>query len=1403
VSSIDERIVEMTFQSADFVKNVANTVTALDNLKNKLNFKGAEDSLNSLDSAGKKFSLSGMGAGIDAIASKFSAMGVAGIAVLSNLVNRAVNAGLALAKGLTITPILAGLDVYETKINAIQTILANTQSQGTTLNQVTAALQELNVYANKTVFSFADMTKNIGTFTAAGVDLNTSVSSIKGIANLAALSGASADQASNAMYQLSQAIASGSVKLQDWNSVVNAGLGGKTFQTALENTARAAGTNIDAIIKKAGSFRQSLQEGWLTSDVLTKTLSQFTGDLSAAQIKAMGFTDQQAQQILALGKTAVASAVNIRTITQLMAALHEEVATAWSTVWETLIGNIGQATSLLTGVHNILEGALTQPIYNLNKLLQGFVALGGRTELIHAISDAFSILNSFLKPIGQAFRDIFPPTTAIDLMNIVLAFENFEDAVRPSPATIENIRKTFDGLFSVLKIGEDVVKGVFTVIGTVFSAIAGGSGGVLQLTGNVGSMVTKFKDTIESGNGLSKFFQTLGNVIASPIKLVLDAAGGFNILGTAVQKAWDVAQPVVGNIAKAFGSLGNAIGQSVQNGSFANVVNTFNQVVLGGILLAIKKFIGGLGEGSGGGGLFASIKESFEGLTGALQAMQTNLKSGTLEKIALAVALLTASIIALSFVNIPNLTKGLTAITVEFTDLIASMAVIDKLSGATGIVKLPVIAASLILLSGAILILSTAVVILGHLSWTEIAKGLSAIAVLLGELVVTVALLSSDTAGLYSTAIAMEVMAVAMNIMAGAVGKLGSMDFATLAKGTITIAALLLIISGFNAISAGGLELITTAAAMVVVAGALNILAIAIGTLGSMSISELAKGLVSIAAALLIMAAGLILMTEGLPGAAALIVASTAIVILSTALQNMAGLSWQDIAQALVTLAGSLLIIAAALIVMELSLPGAAALIVAAGALAILAPVLVVLSTIPWEGIAKSLVALAGAFIVIGLAGLVLTPLIPSLLGLGAAITLLGVGILAAGIGVAAFGVGLTALAISGGAAFTVLVAGIHALLAVVPDIITTFGRTITQLANAIGTAAPAILRAFTAIMTALLNAVITLTPRIAQAATVLITGILTVLSANAPRIVSVVATMMVNILNAIASRAGALAAAGVNVIVAVLNGISANVGRVVAAAANMVINFINAIGAAGLRITAAGAAMIINFINGLANQINAEAPALRQAGLNLAEAIINGMTGGLLSGGGSIISAAESVASSALHSALSFLGIHSPSKVFDEQVGQMAALGISVGLLKMADNVGQASSTVAQRALDSLKDGLSNIDSLVSDNVNLQPTITPVIDLTQAQKGFSDLSALTKSQLISADTSNIKATSISADNAAAAAAAGLAPATGSAVSFTQINNSPKALDAATIYRQTNNQLSVVKGALPKLCSPK
>ena len=271
MSSIDERVVNMKFNNQQFEAGIKQTTQSLDSLKKGLNLDGATKGLDDLDAAGKKFSLAGMAQGIDTISSKFSAMSIAGITALVNLTNKAVDAGLTFAKSFAFQPILDGLHEFETNMNSIQTVLANTESKGTTLDDVNKALQELNTYSDKTIYNFTEMARNIGTFTAAGVDLQTSVSAIKGIANLAAVSGSSSEQASTAMYQLSQAIATGTVKLMDWNSVVNAGMGGQGFQDALKRTARVHGVAIDDMIKKDGSFRDSLQEGWLTAQILTET----------------------------------------------------------------------------------------------------------------------------------------------------------------------------------------------------------------------------------------------------------------------------------------------------------------------------------------------------------------------------------------------------------------------------------------------------------------------------------------------------------------------------------------------------------------------------------------------------------------------------------------------------------------------------------------------------------------------------------------------------------------------------------------------------------------------------------------------------------------------------------------------------------------------------------------------------------------------------------------------------------------------------------------------------------------------------------------------------------------------------------------------------------------------------
>ena len=432
-TTIDQKVVEMRFDSKQFQAGVADTLTSLDKLDKRLQLKEASKGLESVTKAAKRVDLSSIGDSADKIGLRFDAMYTMADQALRNITNSAMAAGKRIVSALTIDPIKTGFQEYETQINAVQTILANTQSKGTTLDQVNAALDELNKYADQTIYNFTEMTRNIGTFTAAGVGLETSVQSIKGIANLAAVSGSNAQQASTAMYQLSQALASGTVKLMDWNSVVNAGMGGQVFQDALKETARVHGIAIDDMIKKEGSFRETLSSGWMTSEILNETLEKFTQTtegLTDAEIKAnrerwksLGYTEEQIDGIFELGKTATNAATKVKTFTQLWDVLKESAQSGWSQTWKLIFGDFEEARSLFTPIADVL------------------------TTFINGISDARntllkSALSSPFKDLAEKLKNVTKP---IDDVNKKL--KDFDDIVnKVIRGDLGNMQTRFDKL---------------------------------------------------------------------------------------------------------------------------------------------------------------------------------------------------------------------------------------------------------------------------------------------------------------------------------------------------------------------------------------------------------------------------------------------------------------------------------------------------------------------------------------------------------------------------------------------------------------------------------------------------------------------------------------------------------------------------------------------------------------------------------------------------------------------------------------------------------------------------------------------------------------------------------------------------------------------------------------------
>jgi tape measure domain-containing protein len=1402
MSSIDERVVEMNFDNGKFENGVKTTLGSLGKLKEGLNLDQSAKSLTDLQNAGDRFNLQSIANGVQNMSSKFTALGVVGVTALANIANTAVNAGKRLVSSLTIDPIKSGLEEYNTNLNSVQTILANTQSSGATLGDVNAALSELNTYSDKTIYNFSEMARNIGTFTAAGVGLKQATASIKGISNLAALSGSNSQQASTAMYQLSQAISSGKVGLQDWNSVVNAGMGGTVFQRALATTASKMGTLKESSVKLVGpmknvkiageSFRDSISAkgggpSWLTSDVLTKTLNQFTGDMTDAQLAAEGFSKAEIKNIKAQAESALQAATVVKTLPALIGTLQESAGSGWSQTWQIVFGDFEEAKTLFTNVNRAIGPLINNASNARNKMLQDWKNDGGRTAVINGIANAFHTLMNIVGIGKKAFQDIIPPVTGKMLTELSLRFEVLTQRimyfVQNNKGALTN---TFKGLFAILDIGRMVVTGLIKTIAGLFGGLGGGVSSVLDITGAIGKWLVALDEAIKNGDGLTKFFDGLGAVLQVPIKLIgivigalASLAKGLSVSGdakgleelgakmtplsvaaTLLKNAWSnfaarisgvfqFVAPIVASLGTVFSNLGQAIADSIQTGDFNHVLDVINTGLLGGIVLLVKKFLKGgfnfkIDVGASG------LGKIFEGVTGSLEAMQQNLKANVLLKIAGAIGILTLSIIALSGISPGDLTKSLTAITVMFVQLGAALTVFDKISSAGSFAKMPVFAAALVLLAIAIDLLASAAVKLAALDWNQLAKGLTGVTVLLGVIAGTSALMKSTAKNLIPAGLGMIAIAIAVNILAKAVGTLGSMDIASLSMGVGAIAVIMASIAGFTrivdpkklaasatsmvilgvalnlmanavrilgtmsidqlalglgalavglGIIAGALRLIPVtlvaqAAAIALVAGALILIAQAMTMFGGMSWEEIGRGLVVLAGSLGLLAGGLVLMQFGAAGAPALIIAAAALAVMAGVMVVWGNMDWENIGKSMVVLAGSLLIISGALYLMTAALPGAVALVVAAGALALLAPVMVILGGLSWAEVGTGLVALAGALAVIGVAGLLLTPVIPSILGLGIAVAALGIGLGAAGIGILALSAGLTAIGIAGASAGVGLAAMIAAILGTVPMIISVLGDTIVQLAGVITKGAPAVVDAFIAILLALIKAIDKVVPPIIRTATHLISAFIGAIVTLVPQIV----------------------VAGLKIVTSILQGISNNIGRIVSVAGQLIVRFLTAIGNQLGSIADAGAKLVIKFVNSIATAIRANSHAMNEAGLNVGKAIIDGFVDGIAGGVQLVTDAAANIGKKALQAAMNILGIHSPSREF-KKLGEFVNEGFVEGLTSTQATV--------EKAFDDYKNLVSSLlESSAADITSYGDKIT-----AQNDKIAKDTAAIAKQQ--------------------------------------------------------------------------
>ena len=547
--TIDEKVVEMRFDNKQFESNVATSMSTLEKLKKSLKLDGVSKGLEKINSAAKSNNLESLGDAANTVGLRFNAMYTMADQALRNITTRVQHTAESMVKALTIDPIMSGFKEYETQINAVQTIMANTSSKGTTLDQVNAALDELNKYADLTIYNFTEMTRNIGTFTAAGIDLDTSVSAIQGIANLAAVSGSTSQQASTAMYQLSQALASGTVKLMDWNSVVNAGMGGQVFQDALKETARVHGIAIDKMIEEQGSFRETLSEGWITSEILTETLEKFTmaaeegseqWEKYKQSLMDTGYTEAQAESILKMANTATDAATKVKTFTQLWDTLKEAAQSGWTQTWEYIIGDFEEAKAFLTELHGFFSGIIEESASRRNNLI-GEVFSSNWEKLIGKINEAGVETSQFEDSIRKVVGDN-------DLDYLIEKYGSIQKAAEEGAISSNTLKKALDGIGS-------------TEAGTKISGFVDGLKEIKRTLerGDIGEDVKKLQTALKDLGydiGENEIDGIIGPETEKAIKAFQEANGltdnGMGIVGPktldALEKAGIKVEEINGNV---------------------------------------------------------------------------------------------------------------------------------------------------------------------------------------------------------------------------------------------------------------------------------------------------------------------------------------------------------------------------------------------------------------------------------------------------------------------------------------------------------------------------------------------------------------------------------------------------------------------------------------------------------------------------------------------------------------------------------------------------------------------------------------------------------------------------------------------------------------------------------------
>lgn len=1325
-TTIDNRVIEMQFDNRNFEQNVAQSMSTLDKLKASLNMDGAAKSFDELDKAAKGVNLGSLSSGVEAVAKSFSALEVIAISALASITNQAVMAGEKVVKALTIQGAIDGFKEYELSMDSIKVIMAST---GESLDTVKKHLQDLNEYADKTIYSFSDMTQNIGKFTNAGVKLEDAKTAIIGISNAAAISGAGTVEASRAMYNIAQSLGMGFMQRIDWKSIENANMATVEFKKNLIDTAVAMGTVVkegdlysstttnakgdiaDALSMQA-MFTDGLQYQWLTTDVLMKTLIDY-GD-----------------ETTAIGKKGWEAAQEVTTFTKMMAALTEAVGTGWADSMTYILGDYEEAKKMWTGVNNILSEIIDNSSKSRNELLKGWKEMGGRDAMINAISVAFNNLRKVVETVRNAFYEIFEKIDSKKLYELTKSIENFIIKLTPSEERLEAFGKAVKGVFYVVKIAINIVKQLGPVLKPIGELLSHISDSLLEFAGKVSDSLEEIAYGTESLDIFGKAAEKVQNVVDSIINsgvfetlsnIIADARDKFleffsfiasKVSGKSIEfdgsvfidffkDLYDVSSKAFDKIHEGMGPIADFFKKIYEIGSVAlsrigdilsSIFNKFNDieptdflknllsianVILTGAILdklvGFKKVIGDLGD------IFDTIADAFE-------MFQAKVKAGIFRSYAVSIAILAGALMLLSSVD----TDKLLIITPVVVGLIGAMGgvmvLIEKLSRTA-----PKAANSVFDLINSAL---------------ESAKRASTISAIGNVLV--------------KMAASLVILAVAVKLISDVEPKKLAMSLVTLMSSLTIMAASLVGLSKIE-----DLDSSDALKGLVKMALSLVVVAVALRMVSKIEPEKLLVSLATMSIVLMLMTAMAMTLDKNKANADSLVLMALSLVLVADAFKILAKIPWEKLmvsTLAMIAMLGTMTLMSSQLNGIK-GTSGATSLLLMSAALIGMAMALKLISNINLEDLAKSFLALAGLLGLCVLVAPLLGPAAAGILLVGGGLALIGVSVLAVGLGLQAIALGLTAIAIAATAGAATIVTALSIIAVGLATAFTQFLTTLVQKRTEL-------FNATVGLITIILDAIGTLVPKIIETGTAVLMAFLRGIEENIGEIVESGISIAVNIIEAIAHKLPDVIQAGWDLLIAFIDGITnsinENMPRLVHSMEELFWACINAIvtiitGGGITDIRAAGAKLIGDndngFIGGMWSVIK-----------NIGSWIYNNLIGGILKGIGNGLSAiwdkAKEVGNSILGGMRKSLDIHSPSKEAIKLMGFFDQ-GVVNGLRKGESGIFNTASDLGDGILTTLSTAISNASDMVGDELNGQPTITPILDLSNVRSGANSINSM------------------------------------------------------------------------------